>query len=269
MCRESPGGLVGFRRGFVAALVVRGRDWASTSPLERNWDANGQAIRRITALEELHIEQVWNTLIESKTLAGLRGLSLPAAGSALIESLAKSPALPSLTTLAITAQSSNGVSQRSFRAALGSKKLAALRRLQIESMSIGNQIAECLEAPHFANLEELRLRHLSIDALGVKALAHSPCLAKLRVLDLRNNPIGELGLAYLLANPALQNLEEIVLERCGLTSASARALADWEGLRSVRKLNLLGNRLRRADAELIAASPHAVNLTDFQAPLRD
>lgn len=269
LCRDSPSGLVGFRRGFVAALVVRGRDWASTSPLERDWDANGKAIRRITALEDLHIEQVWNTLIESKTLAGLRGLALPAAGSGLIESLAKSPALPTLTTLAITAQSSNGVSQRSFRAALGNKKLAGLRRLRIQAMSLGNLVAECLEAPHFAGLEELRLCYLSIDATGAQALTRSPALANLRTLDLHTNQLGDDGLAHLLAATALQNVEELNLSYCDLRGSSARALAGWEGLRSVRKLNLLGNRLRRADAELIAASPHAVNLTDFQAPLRN
>jgi hypothetical protein len=103
---------------------------------------------------------------------------------------------------------------------------------------------------------------------GARALTRSPFLANLRVLDLLNNRLGDDGLAHLLADPALRKVEELALGRCDLTPASARALAAWEGLRSVRKLNLLDNRLRRADAELIAASPHAVNLTDLEVPLR-
>jgi uncharacterized protein (TIGR02996 family) len=267
MCRERPE-RIAFRRGFVAGLVVRGRDWASTTVYGKDADVNGRAIRRVTALEELHIEQLWSTVLEVDSLAGMRGLTLAAAGSGIFESLPNSPALPSLTGLAIKALSSNGTSQRSLRAGLGATKLSGLRRLRIESLLMGDLIAECLEAPHFAGLEELRLRHLAMTTAGVETLARAPFLGNLRVLDLCNNRLGTDGLALLLANPALRKLEELVLQRCDLTSASAQALAAWDGLRTVRKLNLLDNRLRRADAELIAASPHAVNLTDFEVPLR-
>src|SRR5205085_9334632 len=95
-----------FRRGFVAAMTVLGSHWLSKSPSAKPRDAGGQAIRRLTALEELRIEQVWNTVVESRTLVGLRALTLPSAGSALITSLAKSPVLPSLTELTIDAQGS-------------------------------------------------------------------------------------------------------------------------------------------------------------------
>lgn len=262
MCRENAA-RVGFRRGFVTALVVRGRDWAATSSLDPNWDANGKAIRRITALEEVHIEQVWNTVVESDTLQGLRGLTLASAGSALIESLAKSPALTSLVGLSILAKSSDGSSQGSFRRLLARPELAGLRRFRVESVRLKNAIPEALDAPQFANLEELRLSHLRFDAGGTQALARSPAASNLRILVLLNNPIGDTGLAHLLASPGLRNLEELDLGSCDLTPASARALAGWEGLRSVRQLNLLCNNLGRADEKRIAASPHAANLTDL------
>jgi uncharacterized protein (TIGR02996 family) len=261
-CIDQPGGCV-FRRGFVAAMTVRGRHWLR-SPFDKPRDAGGQAIRRITALEELRIEQVWNTVVESRTLAGIRSLILPSAGSALIESLAKSPALPSLTSLAIEAKSSDGVSQRSFRQLFATDQLAGLRRFRVESVPLGLVIVVGLWVGWFAGLEELRLRHVSLDAAGVQALVLAPAVANLRVLDLLNNPLGDDGLRHLLAAPALRNLEELCLSLCDLTAASARSLAAWEGLRTVRRLDLMGNELGAAEARLIKRSPHARNLTDLR-----
>jgi hypothetical protein len=160
--------------------------------------------------------------------------------------------------LNILAKSSDGVSQRSFRNLLGTKKLAGLRRLRIESVPFGAAIALDLWEKWFAGLEELRLRNANLDAsTGAWAIARSSAAAKLRVLDLSNNPLGDRGLDYLLASPGLRKLEELGLGSCDLTAASARAIADWEGLQSVRSLDLTGNRLRAADAEAIRGSPHA------------
>lgn len=250
-----------FRRGFIVAMTVFGKHWASTSPLDKNWDAGGKAIRRITALEELWFEQPWNTLVESRTLTGLRVLTLPSAGSGLIESLAKSPVLPSLTDLTIIAKSSNGLSLRSFLAVFASPKLTQLRRLRVESMRLGNIVAAGLADPRFANLEELRLRHDSLDEAGAESLARSPAAANLRVLDLNNNPLKDAGLRHLLASPGLRAVEELDLGNCQLTPACARALADWEGLRSVRTLDLCGNALGSAETKIITRSPRARNLT--------
>ncbi|HEY1191175.1 MAG TPA: TIGR02996 domain-containing protein [Gemmata sp.] len=262
LCIEYPERCV-FRRGLVAALTVRGRDWLSESVSDGKQDAGGKAIRQITALEELHIEQVWNTVVERPTLKGLRALTLPSAGSGLIESLAKSPALPSLVELSIQARSSNGVSQRSFRAVFGNKKLAGLRRLHVESMTIGNVIAESICAPHFAGLQELRLRRLGIDGIGASTLAKLPATG-LRVIDLHNNPIGNDGLRGLLAAPAAQTVEELCLTSCRLTVEAVRALAAWPGLGTVRVLDLRANAVSDTDAREIANSTHARNLTDLR-----
>ncbi|MBN9118343.1 MAG: TIGR02996 domain-containing protein [Planctomycetes bacterium] len=252
-----------FRRGFIAAMTVLGRHWLSRSVFDEHPDADGRAIRRLTALEELRIEQSWNTVVERPTLAGLRALTLTSAGSGLIESLAGSPVLPSLTDLTILAKSSDGVSQRSFRNLFSNPNLARLRRLRVGAMRLGNVVAEGLANQRFAGLEELRLRHVGLDAHGAEALARSPAVARLRALDLRNNPIGDTGLCELLAAPALRNLEALDLAMCQLSFTSVRALADWEGLRSVRSLNLQGNHLRAADAEIIRDSPRAQQLTEL------
>jgi uncharacterized protein (TIGR02996 family) len=260
---EHPEGCV-FRRGFITALTVLGHHWLAKSPFDKHPDAGAQAIRRITALEELRIEQVWNTVVERRTLIGIRVLTLPSAGSGLIESLAKSPALPSLTELAILAKSSDGVSQRSFRALFATDKFTQLRRFCVESVPLGTVIAVGLWSLYFASIKELRLRHTQLGAAGAQALAQNPAAANLRVLDLPTNPLGDDGLRLLLASPRLRNLEQLDLSDCHLTPASARTLADWEGLQSVRSLNLLGNTLRAGDAEIIKESPHARNLTDLR-----
>lgn len=265
--REHPEGRV-FRRGFVAAVTVRGNQWLSGSIFEKSRDAGGRAIRRVTALEEVRFEQVWNEVVACRSLAGLRVLTLPSAASGILGSLAKSPILPTLTDLTIVAKSSDGLAQWAFRDFFASKKLTRLRRFRFESMRRGDLVAAGLANPLFANLEELRLRHLSLNAHAAESLAHSPALTNLRVLDLLNNQIGDAGLRELLASPGLRKLEELGLDSCQLTPASAPALANWEGLRSVRVLDLRGNRLRATDAEIIARSPHARNLTDLRVVRR-
>jgi hypothetical protein len=49
---------------------------------------------------------------------------------------------------------------------------------------------------------------------------------------------------------------------CGLTGKSARLLADWYGLRSVRWLQIGGNGLTDADANQIRNSPQAGSQID-------
>jgi hypothetical protein len=257
-CAEHPDRYV-FRRGFVAALTVRGKHWTG-SVFDKPRDAGGRAIRRLTALEELRIEQVWNTVVESRELAGLRALTLTSAGSGLIESLAKSPVLPTLTDLAILAKGSDGVSQRSFRNLFAAPKLTRLRRLRVESMGLGNVVAAGLADPRFAGLEELRLCHLSLNAQGAESLAHGAAGASLRVLDLHNNQLGDVGLRELLAAPGLRKLEELVLSQCELTGASARALAEWAGLHTVRRLDVRGNRITPLEARAIRNSRSAADL---------
>lgn len=245
-----------FRRGFIAAITVLGKQWLSGSVFDKPRDAGGRAIRRITALEELRIEQVWNDVVTTRALVGLRRLAVTSAASGVIESLAKSPALPTLTDLAVEGKSSDGVTKRSFAELFGTDKLAGLRRLRFESKAVGDLVARGLQFKWFSGLEELRLRHTSLTAGGAQELARLSA-ANLRVLDLLNNQIGNDGLRALLDSPALRKLEELVLRQCHLTPASVHALANWEGLRSVRSLNLTGNGLKADDAQIIAQSPHA------------
>src|SRR5262249_43056840 len=252
-----------FRRGFVAAMTVLGRHWLAKSPFAKPRDAGGKATRRITALEEVRIEQGWNTVVESRTFAGLPGLTLPSAGSGLITSLAKSPALPSLTELTIHAKSSDGMSQASFRQLFATDKLARLRRFDIRRVPFATVIVVGLWAKWFAGLEELRLRSVGFNAAAAQALAHLPA-KNLRLLDLHWNPLDHDSLRLLLTAPALQNLQELNLSSCDLTDESARALAEWEGLRTVRRLDLTGNEIGAAEARVIKSSPNAVNLTDLQ-----
>jgi len=259
--RERPEWCV-FRRGLLASLTVLGKHWSETSHFEWEWDAKGKEIRRITALEELRFEQGWNTLMESWSLIGLRALTLSSAGSGMIESLAKSPILPTLSDLSILAKGSDGTSQRSFRNLFASKKLTGLRRLCIESMGLGNVVAEGLSDPRFAGLETLQLRHLSLDTVGAESLANSPAITNLRILDLLNNQFGDAGLRALLASPGLRKLEELNLASCGLSAASAQLLTEWEGLRTVRKLDIRGSRIGPSERHIILSSPNAVLLTE-------
>ena len=239
-----------FRRGFPAAITVQGFQFVS----------NGEAICRLTPIEELTLAAVTPEALKVPAIAGIRKLTLGGVNSAKVEALAGSPALPGLVDLSITW---GDASRQSMRKLLANPALTRLRRLSLQSIPVGNAVAAALAAPHTTGLEELRLRHTRLDYAGAVALAHAP--ASLRVLDLHNNHIEDTGLFRLLASPVLQNLEELGLGSCRLGPASARALANWPGLRTMRRLDLRNNLLGKADVEQIRTSPHATCLEEVLA----
>jgi hypothetical protein len=64
----------------------------------------------------------------------------------------------------------------------------------------------------------------------------------------------------------LVGLEEVNLRSNGLTAESARLLASWPGLRSVRVLQLAGNALRVGGARDLLASEYLTNLEELELP---
>ncbi len=243
-----------FTRGFVSSLSILGPRWA----------ADGDTIRSFSALEELKIEQVWYEMLLNRSFEGLSRLAMRGVISALVETLARSPIIPTLQSLTLIPRWGVRVSQRSIRKLLENPKLTCLRRLSLESMPVGNAAVRVLTtAPHITALEALRLIDCEIDSNSVAELAALPNIANLRSLCLSGDVTDE-GIRHITRSKYLNNLTELELQWCQLTPQAAQLLARWEGLRSVRHLDLRNNhRLRASELQLIQNSPHAVNLIQF------
>ncbi|MCE9568305.1 MAG: TIGR02996 domain-containing protein [Planctomycetes bacterium] len=245
-----------FRRGFVYAVPLKGPQLVK----------EGAALARLTPLEELHLEQVNAQAIQLPALASVRALVMPQATSPLVEGLAKSPVIPTLRKLRLAPVWGARVSQRSVRSVIANPALTQLRELRLESMPVGDVVCSALAAaPHVNGLEVLELSRTEVTTVGAEALAKAPAAATLRVLSM-DGYIGDAGLQHLVRSKHLRQLETLDLRWCQLTNASATLLAEWEGLRTVRKLDLRGNRTGPTARQIISGSPNAINLKELHVP---
>lgn len=244
-----------FRRGLPALVTMKARRFV----------AEGKAVQRLTALEELTLEEPSPEAIGSQTLVGVPGLKLMHVTSAIVEALAASKVVPSLRSLSLTPRWGVRVSQRSLRALFANPKLKRLRRFETHTIEHGDIVTEAIVGSRrIAGLEELALLDASFDEDGMAALASCPRMASLRVLRLTGNSVTDDALWHLVNSPHLRNLVELSLTYNDLTRESVPLLVEWEGLRGIRKLDLRRNRLGSADKSVIANSPHAKSLVDLR-----
>jgi len=133
-------------------------------------------------------------------------------------------------------------------------------------MPVGDIVcAAFAAAPHVTCLEVLELSRTDVTTVGAEALARAPAAATLRVLSM-DGFIGDAGISHFVRSKHLRQIETLDLRWCQLTNASATMLADWEGLRTVRRLDLRGNRMGPTARKTISDSPNAINLNEFQIP---
>jgi hypothetical protein len=227
---------------------------------------DGAALARLTPLEELHLEQVGSIEIQLPALAGVRALTMLQATSDLVEGLAKSPVIPSLTSLRLAPVWGARVSQRSVRSVIANPKLTQLRELRLDSMPVGDVVCAALAAAtHINGLESLELSRTDLTTIGAEALARAPAAVTLRVLNI-DGYIGDEGIRHFVRSKYLRQLEELDLRWCQLTAETLKLLAGWEGLLTVRKLDLRGNRVGPTAWKIISDSPYATNLKDLSVP---
>ena len=247
-----------FVRGFIAEV----------SMTASRFTRDGDAVTRLTAVENLNLTRTTPDVLQSPLLARVGGLYLDPIDSARVDALAGNPHLSAIRYLCIgTGRDSRGrppsyhISGGAFRRLLLNPSLARLKQFVLNGPLHGNVVAFSLEAERFASLEQLDLLHSRLTAEGVKAIVNSASAGTLRGLYLAGNPFGDDGIRHLVEAPALCRVESLNLIRCGLTPESARSLAGWPGLRTVKWLQLRFNDITPADADVILNSPHAVALT--------
>src|SRR5204862_4066639 len=114
-------------------------------------------------------------------------------------------------------------------------------------------------------LEDLELPCTALGSGGFAALIASPKLARLRRLNLQGNGLGDADVRALVRS-RLASLEELNLRYNGLTAESARLLAAWPGLRSVRVLELAGAQFGPDGVRALLASAHLTNIDTLELP---
>ncbi len=136
-----------------------------------------------------------------------------------------------------------------------------LRRLDLAHNPIdGNALADALDAPAFAGLEELVVSSIAFDDRAIARLVSSPTLAHLRELELEKCKLGAGGVQALCRALALPSLRRLRLERNGFADAGARAIADCEAFAHLTSLEAGHNRMGQKGAVALSSSPHLANL---------
>jgi uncharacterized protein (TIGR02996 family) len=147
-------------------------------------------------------------------------------------------------------------------------QIAELRELTLTGRPYGSETTRLANSPQLATLRALKA--LGLDAKDLGRLAASPHLKNLRTLCLTSNGVGTAGVVSLTQAATLTKLESLDLTGPGyyesyydnplIDLAGMEALADWEGLTSVRSLSLSGSDVRSAGLRRLLQSPHAAGL---------
>src|SRR5262249_1488656 len=152
--------------------------------------------------------------------------------------LTDSPALDSLSELSVGKLGRWCIPAEDVSDLFASVRLTNLRRVRLRSNYVGGALAATLaDRSHFRQLDELELICTSLQPREFAVLVASPKVERLRLLNLQGNGLGDTGVRALVQS-GLRSLEELNLRFNGLTAESARLLAAWPGLRSVRVLQL-------------------------------
>jgi uncharacterized protein (TIGR02996 family) len=255
-----------FRRGFAHYFA----------PTALQWLKDGEHVRRQSATEQLTIAHTnsrackpWRELFTSSTLVGLKLIELTDLDSDGARMLANSPALDSLSALGFGKLGKWEICAETSSALVSSPRLTKLRKLWVTSNYIGDAVATALvSSPHIPELEELQLLCTALGSKGFVALLASPKLDRLRRFNVQGNGLGDSDIRALVQSRLL-SLEELNLRYNGLTAESARLLAAWPGLRSIRVLQLAGAQFGPDGVREFLASEFLTNIEELELPRQD
>ena len=179
----------------------------------------------------------------SSKILYLRGWRLEAAGARI---LADDPRLIKVRGLDLCG---NQIGDAGLEALLSSPRLRRLSELRLaeNGLSIAG-VRALVASPAMSELSEL---DLSGNGLGPDAITElAPLVPRLEVLELDRNPLGDAGARALAA--AGPRCKELALTFTGLGSEGLAALVDAGVLAGMDSLQLTGNPLGDAGAEVLA-----------------
>lgn len=123
------------------------------------------------------------------------------------------------------------------RAILSSKRLPALRSLDLSRNTLGEDLAGAIDAMEIPALRHLACLQNMLETNATAAIARSPRFDELRSLDLSDNPLGDAGVIALAESARLPRLDVLRIKRTGVGMRGLAALG----------ASSLGARLRAID----------------------
>ena len=248
-----------FGRGFVSCFRTTARRWLKA----------GARIRRQTPVSMLsltHLAGLEHQLLPSPLVFGLKRLFLQHVETDGALALADSPALDTLVGLDLYVNRRCVLDPDAAASVFRSPRLANVRTLQLSSSPCGDACALAVAGnPHLRNLTDFGLVATELHAGAFERLLASPALSRVRDLSVHWNRLGDDGVRRLVASP-LVDLDSLNLEFNGLTAESARMLAAWPGLRSVRVLSLGDNPFGSEGVRALLASDNLTNMSSLELP---
>ncbi len=233
------------------------------------------------------------TLARAGLLDGIRVLNLMynRLGDAVLRTWLATGPLPLLQELDLF---SNGLGPAAVHTLAGTDNLSGLRRLILGDNPLGEwALFDLARARRMPCLETLQLERVGPLRAGVRPPNGASNLPALRELDLPDNeltaedlevilrwypfpPLRRLrlrnprlgdsaALALIEAGERVGRLESLSMPGCGLSDATAEALASCPHLASVRTLVLDGNQLSMAGLLALLSSPYLTGLRELSA----
>jgi uncharacterized protein (TIGR02996 family) len=172
-------------------------------------------------------------------------------GNAGAAALAASRKLPALAALYV---SGNDITDpKAFASLIAGPAFPVLTGLNLRDNRAGELDAKMLASEgRGPTLRLLSLRHCSLSAQAMAALASAPTLIKLVAIDLAGNKIGDEGAAAIAASKYSQ-LTCIDLGTNGITAKGVKALLAWPGLAKLAHLDLGDNPIGLEGAKALVA----------------
>lgn len=197
-------------------------------------------------------------LTECHGLTNLRGLNLSGnkLNAAFYKALSASPIGARLTHLMLShAKAKAGV----MKDLAASPHLGELTWLDVAGEKVGKKGAEAIASGPWTKLDHLNLSHCFLTDAGAAALAEAPWLGDLRYLNLASNDLTAAGLETLLSR--LDKVETLVLTWGQFGERGARALANAEHLKSLKRLSLDSCEMTTEACRVLAEeAPHLASL---------
>jgi uncharacterized protein (TIGR02996 family) len=218
-----------FRRGFPDSARMSAEDFLR----------HGAELLRLSTVRAAELARAW---LNADALAGC-------------------PALGALTALDLGRERPDA---RQFRALLGSRKLAGLRRLAVQAAP--GEMPALAWAPHLAGLRALDLSRSRLGRRDWGALARSFYLRSLEDLCLRDTPLTDEGLIALAGADVLAPVTRLDLGGTDVGGDGVRALARAAKPAPLRVLRLGpagGAPVRPADLFYLLTSPVTAGLREL------
>src|SRR5262245_43508415 len=245
-----------FRRGFVDAIRVNGREFLAQLPAavgallgDADFPPGLRLMRRVRVrelpdwweLDPVTTVGTLQTALAAPGLARITGLDLGVLGLSDASGHFLAMLLGPLRLRELILRS-NYLGSTGVRDLVTSPAVSHLFVLDLDDNPMGSAgFLALARTPHLDRLTSLSLAGTRPGPDGVRALIDSRTLSALTALDLSHNDLGDAGVSDLAASPAAARFTSLGLNSNRIGDAGAQALVESPHLRGLKSLRMLNN----------------------------